>query len=85
MKELQLKINKLEKKHDVESEKREIVQYSWGYVAVKNQDINADEVEIAHYISFSEEVSQAVEMGKETILKPTLFETQYKVGFNETN
>ncbi|MEI5888802.1 hypothetical protein DXB51_25945 [Bacillus cereus] len=57
MKELQLKINKLEKKHDVESEKREIVQYSWGYVAVKNQDINADEVEIAHYISFSEEVS----------------------------
>ncbi|HGH7180778.1 TPA: hypothetical protein ACJMKL_002982 [Bacillus luti] len=57
MKELQLKINKLEKKHDVESEKREIVQYSWGYVAVKNQDINADEVEIVHYISFSEEVS----------------------------
>lgn len=57
MKELQLKINKLEKKHDVESEKREIVQYSWGYVAVKNQAINADEVEIAHYISFSEEVS----------------------------
>lgn len=56
MKELQLKINKLEKKHDVESEKREIVQYSLGYV-VKNQDINADEVEIAHYISFSEEVS----------------------------
>ncbi|EEK75658.1 hypothetical protein bcere0009_54940 [Bacillus cereus R309803] len=35
MKKLQLKIKKLEKKHDVESEKREIVQYSWGYVAVK--------------------------------------------------
>ena len=35
MKELQLKINKIEKKHDVESEKREIVQYSLDYLAVK--------------------------------------------------